>query len=342
MDSFKPLYVAVRAVIILKQTLIMDIEMKNQFIKSAVTEVNGSEDKASIRKRFAAIGLVLTVLVVSIQIFEAVLYAIVDRKAPELWEKPWMSWIIVAAGFYLTAFPIYCFLMRKIPDAPKGEPKLMKAGDLISLFFIGMASLYIFNFVSLLINTGISSIKGSGVINPLTNAVNSSNVLYTFLFAGIIAPVIEEIIFRGILLDKVRGYGDKKAVWFTAIVFGLFHLNTSQLLYSIALGIIFAYVVLKTNRIIYSVILHVAINLMGSVAAPVLAGAGYYSALGTMIIAMIVIGSILFIIKSRRPAGNETVQPVSREPGNPVIYGNPGMILYIGLCTVLIIVMTVF
>ena len=80
--------------------------------------------------------------------------------------------------------------------------------------------------------------------------------------------------FRGIMLNKIRIYGDKVAIITTAILFGLFHANFSQFFYAVALGLVFAYVTLKTRTIKYSIILHIAVNMVGSVIMPAIVGDG--------------------------------------------------------------------
>ena len=69
-----------------------------------------------------------------------------------------------------------------------------------------------------------------------------------YLICGVIlSPIIEEILFRKILIDKIKLYGDKVAILVSAVTFGVYHGNLSQVFYATALGAIFAYVTLKTK-----------------------------------------------------------------------------------------------
>ena len=305
--------------------------------EQVVNEVQRKQD----RKLFSSVGVALTVLVVLVLAIQSVFSIVVSRIDPELWKLPWMSWLIVVVGFYLTAFPVFCILMKKVPNSPKGEAKTLKIGKVISLFIIGMATLYLFNFISVGINYLIGMLKGSAVVNPYAATVNASGVFYTVLVTGIIAPIIEEVLFRGILLDKLRLYGEKVAIWVTAIAFGLFHLNTSQSLYATALGVLLAYIAVKTNRIKYCIILHMAINIMGSAIAPFLLAIGYVEAIGVMVLFFLIVGIILFIRMKKHPIvedGGE--QLVVQSVRKTVIFGNPGMIAYISVCLVVIVAVT--
>jgi membrane protease YdiL (CAAX protease family) len=293
------------------------------------------------RKVFSRIGYILAIMLILVQVIETIFYKITSAAVPQLWDKPWMTWVMISIGFYCTAFPVYCILMKKIPDSPKEAPKRLSVVNLVIIFAIGMAALYIFNFISMILNSFLGSLKGELISNPLEKAINSSSFFYTLVFVGIIAPVIEEIIFRGILLNKIRRYGDKTALWISAFAFGFFHLNTSQIIYATALGLIFGYVALKTNGIQYSIILHMAINIMGSVVAPTLATAGYLTVVGLIVIVFVVIGSVLFFLLRRTIVLYEGSQPIDKTERLGVIFGNVGIPLYFGLCIILIILMTI-
>ena len=145
----------------------------------------------------------------------------------------------------------------------------------------------------------IAAIKGSEIMNAIANVVGTSYWIWSLIFAGILSPIVEEMLFRGIMLNKIRMYGDKVAIITTAIMFGLFHANFSQFFYAVGLGVIFAYVTLKTGTIKYSIILHIAINIVGSVIMPSIVGDGSNIALigvaGLVLIAITIIGIVLLI-----------------------------------------------
>ena len=125
------------------------------------------------------------------------------------------------------------------------------------------------SILSLIISKGLISniiikivyaIKGTtNVIIPGTVA-DSGTSLDTIIIAVIIAPIIEELIFRGVGLN-LFGKSDNKleAVIFTAIIFGLAHGNLSQAINSIIGGCIYGYVTIEFG-IIFSIILHMINN----------------------------------------------------------------------------------
>lgn len=97
-----------------------------------------------------------------------------------------------------------------------------------------------------------------------TSGINDTTFL-TVLYSVILAPICEELIFRGVTMRCAR-----KALPFwlanimQAALFGLFHLNWIQGIYAFALGIVLGYVCERGGSIYYSMGLHFLFNLWGT------------------------------------------------------------------------------
>ena len=72
--------------------------------------------------------------------------------------------------------------------------------------------------------------------------------------------LLEELVFRKFIIDRIRPYGEFLAVLFSALTFGMFHGNFYQLFYAFAIGFVLAFIYVRTKNIIYPVILHIAFN----------------------------------------------------------------------------------
>ncbi len=87
-----------------------------------------------------------------------------------------------------------------------------------------------------------------------------------FLYSVLLAPVSEELIFRGVTLRQAR-----KALpfWlanlFQALMFGIFHGNMLQGSYAFCLGILLGYVCERSGSIYSSILLHMLFNFWGTV-----------------------------------------------------------------------------
>ena len=260
------------------------------------------ENQLAVKKVSNKIGIILFLILAVTYIVQIIFSVAVSMLFPNAVRQPWYMWLITVVSLYLTAFPIYLHLMKSIPDFDISCEKKYNVKEMIMLIFICMAAAYVFNIVSLLINALIGYLKGSAVINPIETAVFSSNVLYTLIVACIMAPVVEEIMFRKIMINKLVGYDERLAIIVSAFAFALFHGNLYQLLYAFVLGIIFAYITVKSGTIKYAIILHITVNTFGSVIFPYfLLNSNKIAAaiIVPVIFAYVIAGIVLFITKRR-------------------------------------------
>lgn len=84
-----------------------------------------------------------------------------------------------------------------------------------------------------------------------------------FLKVAVVAPVVEELIFRGLILHGFRkNYSGFTAVVMSALLFALFHLNPWQFPATFLLGLLLGWIMLRTNSIILAIIGHSINNIL--------------------------------------------------------------------------------
>lgn len=89
----------------------------------------------------------------------------------------------------------------------------------------------------------------------------SEEVLVTAVLACLIAPVVEEFIFRGLLLGYLRTRVNVgSAVALTAALFALVHLIPIQLAPLFVFGVMFGFVRIRYDNVWASVLLHAMVN----------------------------------------------------------------------------------
>jgi membrane protease YdiL (CAAX protease family) len=80
----------------------------------------------------------------------------------------------------------------------------------------------------------------------------------------IVAPMVEEIVFRGFFFQGLRqAYGSKKAMLLSSLVFAVMHLQLEAFIPTFILGCTLAYVFDKANSIWPGALLHLLVNLLG-------------------------------------------------------------------------------
>ncbi|MCC8140972.1 MAG: CPBP family intramembrane metalloprotease, partial [Lachnospiraceae bacterium] len=142
---------------------------------------------------------------------------------------------------------------------PKRTPR-----KIISIFVLAFSLVFLGTVVTLV----CAKIMPNQVMDYATafNDAMSGIVWLTMLYVVILAPVIEEIIFRGL----VFGYARKVfpvwlAILFQAALFGIYHWNLTQGIYAFVLGIFLGYLCLKGPGIRYSIPCHMTINFISNV-----------------------------------------------------------------------------
>ncbi|CAM2079329.1 MAG: type II CAAX endopeptidase family protein [uncultured Clostridium sp.] len=289
--------------------------------------------KVDNKKVFNRIGLAIFVSMILVNIIQVIFFGIIGVVNQELLSAPWINYAGIAISFYLIGFPVFYLMIKNLPEEEKRESKTLGVFEVIKICFMSYSIVYIVNFLTNILMMLIAVIKGSEVTNPLVNMLEGSNWIWSLIFAGILSPIIEEMMFRGVMLNKLRRYGDKVAIITTAILFGLFHANFSQFFYAVALGIVFAYVTLKTGTIKYSIILHIIVNMMGSVILPAVIGDGSnivaVGCVGLALLAIVIVGLVLLIKNRKNISLLDGEIKLEKGTAFKTIWVNVGMILYV-------------
>lgn len=301
-----------------------------------------------------AIGAITTVLQFSLSFLWKV-----SAAGTPLQDADWAMWVLTFVPMYLVAVPIGLWIMRKIPAENVPVVKL-EGKRFWTLMLICMPIMYGGNLIGTVLSTVLS---GGTAQNALLDYIMDSP-LYTMVVAVLVAPLIEEYIFRKQIIDRLGKYGEKTAIFFSALTFGLFHMNLFQFFYAFGLGLIFAYVYTRTRKFHYSVIMHMIINFMGSVIAPMLlnvldlealealetgevlpeqlVGAlpglmAYMGYVGLLLISVIA-GLVLLIVRWKKRQFFPASQELPKGSGFKISYGNWGTVLFTVLCLVMIVV----
>lgn len=96
----------------------------------------------------------------------------------------------------------------------------------------------------------------------------SSESLYSIRFSlqllawGIVTPISEEILFRGVLHNRIRNYLRPIAamVW-SALIFGIYHGNLVSCIYAMLCGFVFAWLYEKYGSIKAPILAHICMNI---------------------------------------------------------------------------------
>ena len=219
-----------------------------------------------IRRHFTKLGLMYflgTLLIFGIQYAAA--FLIIRLPFIRIYDTD--AWLIsTMLPMYLISMPLMMLLIRQVPAVPV-EKHRMTFVQWLTAFFICYAVMYLSNLIGLGVTFVIGIVKGSPVDNALADIVTDINPWTALFFMVLCAPILEELIFRKLLIDRTVRYGEKTAILFSGIFFGLFHGNLNQFAYAFILGVFWGFIYVKTGKILYTICMHMVVNFLGSVAS---------------------------------------------------------------------------
>lgn len=266
----------------------------------------------------------------------------------KLMNSDWFS----LAGYNLLAYsvavPAMMLVMRRVPEM-RIEPKKMRISKLLMFFVLCMGSGYIFNMVGNIINLFLALMTGRSIysMTPISDMMLDMSLI-TALYIGVLGPIIEEYIFRGLLLNRMRPLGERAAIIFSALMFGVLHGNLSQFLYASSIGLVLGYVASKTGRIFYSSILHIMVNSYSVFLSFGLSYSMVIQGVISLVFSLIILGValaaavgsiVIFFTKRRKTRLERGGLPDGVEFGDFswCMFLNPGVIVFSLICFYLIL-----
>lgn len=140
------------------------------------------------------------------------------------------------ATIYLPCLVLIPLLLRGIPRAdPIPDAALSGQEGFLALMF-SLGSGYLFSYGTIALVSLLERLLGQTSTNVVSNIESALPPLASVLAFAVVAPVAEEFIFRRLLLDRIRIFGDGAAILIGGAAFGLFHGNLNQTFYAFALG----------------------------------------------------------------------------------------------------------
>ena len=203
----------------------------------------------------------ISMLLITIN-FLTVIVGFVIEKMTGSSDKITLAIIYRSTAYILDIPMIYYFIRNNKKKKYFVTKEKMNIGS-----FIGCFALMIFIMVLINISFFIFELKIGNNSGDILSNESISYTYITFFSAVFIAPIVEEMIFRGVIMNDLKEYEYKTAIIINSVLFGLAHTEIKKVIITIFLGIIFSYVAYRYS-LRYSVLLHMVWNLnssMGSI-----------------------------------------------------------------------------
>lgn len=257
------------------------------------------EEKKKIRHEYNVIGIVLLSLLVTMIVICQGAFLILDIMGKEaVYDENGAAiydlWDIIIGGCFpaliaMVVFAGYCFFTGYDPRE-LFSTNHVRVGETVRYAIIILFFQQVSLICTIFLSSGLDSI---GLCVPSMNyVIEHDPMVYAaeFLGAVILAPIGEELIYRGVVLRCSAKISQRFAIFFSAFIFGIMHGNPYQFVLGFLLGIPLAMVTLKTGSIVPAIICHMTNNLMASVSEVV----GYFNEKASYIVPYIML-PIFFI-----------------------------------------------
>lgn len=140
----------------------------------------------------------------------------------------------------------------------KGNP--MKPGSFFALLCLFMSGQFLYQILAVIAELILNAF-GLSLLEGMNAMAVDTDVFSMFLYTGVLAPIVEEILFRGLIQRTLMPYGKRFAIFSSAFTFGIFHGNLIQSPYAFLVGLVLGYVAAEYS-IGWAMVLHMFNNLM--------------------------------------------------------------------------------
>ena len=166
--------------------------------------------------------------------------------------------VVIAAAIITIAFLAVFFAIRK--EKMTEKVNAVKVSPKYTLLAAAAGFLMYFSIVGILINLPLSE----GMLesySSMASGLFTQNFVVAIISNVIAAPIIEEIIFRGLIFDRLKkAIPVVPAMIISALLFGLAHGQIIWICYAAVIGLILAAIYHKTGSIIPCIAAHMVLN----------------------------------------------------------------------------------
>lgn len=228
--------------------------------------------KRDLRRRFSGTGWTLLIyyIILNAAVFFWIFAETIVKMLQSIGNPADLEQIILGAsesgwGYILAiAIGLLIVLLWKKPRYfkeelfAKGEP--MKFGAFLGILCVFLGAQFLSQMMLTVTEMVLNGFGYTMVEGLEAMAIDFGN-FSMFLYGGILAPISEEILFRGLIQRKLMPFGKRFAIFCAAFAFGMFHGNLVQTPFAFLVGLVLGYVAAEYN-ICWAMLLHMINNLV--------------------------------------------------------------------------------
>lgn len=194
----------------------------------------------------------------------------------------------------------------------KGRPLHFLDFAVLLILFVGVQGV---SQLCLMAAEAVLNGFGYTILERLSLVSGGSDTLPMFIYSAVGAPIIEELMFRGVVMRQLRPAGKNFSIVASAVLFGLFHGNLIQIPFAILVGLILGYVATEYS-LSWAILLHMLNNMiLADTLSRVLPTMTANSVAAALFYGCLIIGALILILRRK-----EIKFYLKNAPKDPVAY----------------------
>jgi len=200
-------------------------------------------------------------------IFYIALYFVVSFLSPFVLELTGMEINIINQVIASSIiFSLLVLLINRDKLNKKGWFTGFSKKELVKTLELAFASIIFVNLFLVYLFPNFIDNNMPDVIKEQFEAIALSSPLLALVAIGILAPIAEEILFRGAIYNLFKdNIGKYVALFVSSVLFALIHLNIYQASYTLFIGLFLGIILMKTGSLWLPVIFHIVYNFFGGI-----------------------------------------------------------------------------
>lgn len=116
-------------------------------------------------------------------------------------------------------------------------------------------------FAFIMLGIGYACFGNMVIMKYEVKQVTEMNLLFLILSSVIVGPIIEEVIFRYLLVSKLEKFNNRIfTILIASFIFAIMHSGVSTIIYTFILGVVLNTVYIKNKNLLYPLIVHAFAN----------------------------------------------------------------------------------
>ena len=170
--------------------------------------------------------------------------------------------VIAVSGIFILSFLVPILILKGFVNVQHDNKDKIKKTDTKNILLWTIMAMPVMYLSTYIVELVISKMNVNPTMIDSALVFDKSIIGYILFFTevAILPAILEELLFRKVMLDGAKKHGTIFAMVFTAIMFGVIHMNIPQAVNAVLIGILFAYITIKSKSIVPAMLLHLINN----------------------------------------------------------------------------------